>query len=324
MRKLLEETVLRLRKRERVVWCVIFSAQGSTPRGIGAKMAVFADGSSCGTIGGGSVELQAISQAKALGRSAAVRSYELYSGGTEATGMICGGVVQVGFFPFEAEALPELEKLLAAANQPGAYWLRLRIEPEGGFGAELLSDPGLHGDQDRPRNIPVLERPSQRDWVLTEPLSRDYRVFIFGGGHVCAALTPLLINLDFPVTVLDPRPELAQASRLPGAQVIRGAFDRLSDSVQITERDYAVVMTPEHTMDLAVLEQLLKTKASYIGCIGSRRKTAYVNQRLAEAGFSEADIRRIHAPIGLPIRAKTPEEIAVSIAAELILHRAGG
>ena len=70
-----------------------------------------------------------------------------------------------------------------------------------------------------------------------------------------------------------------------------------------------------------VLSQALRTKATYIGCIGSSKKVAYVNQKLAEEGFSEDDIARIHSPIGLPIKAQTPEEIAVSITAELILHR---
>ena len=77
-------------------------------------------------------------------------------------------------------------------------------------------------------------------------------------------------------------------------------------------------------MDLEVLRQALRTPATYVGCIGSRRKTAYVNQKLREEGFSAADLARIHAPIGLPIQARTPEEISISIAAELILHRAGG
>ena len=83
-----------------------------------------------------------------------------------------------------------------------------------------------------------------------------------------------------------------------------------------------MVMTPGHEKDLSVLRQVLRTPASYIGCIGSRKKTAYVNQKLLEEGYSETEISRIHAPIGLPILAKTPEEIAISIAAEMILHRA--
>ena len=158
--------------------------------------------------------------------------------------------------------------------------------------------------------------------IYTEPLGRNYRVYIFGGGHVSAALVPVLLPLGFPVTVFDSRPELAVPERFPGAEVLLGDFNDFSGRLTITEQDYAVVMTPGHEMDLEVLRQVLNSPATYVGCIGSRKKTAYVNQKLREEGFSEEDLARIHAPIGLPIQARTPEEIAISIAAELIRHRA--
>ena len=99
-------------------------------------------------------------------------------------------------------------------------------------------------------------------------------------------------------------------------------FRRIFDKVSLTADDYAVVMTPGHQADYEILEQVLRTPATYIGCIGSRKKVALTRERLAAAGFSQQDIDRVHAPIGLPILAETPEELAISVAAEMIRHRA--
>ena len=90
----------------------------------------------------------------------------------------------------------------------------------------------------------------------------------------------------------------------------------------LTADDYAVVMTPGHQADYEVLAQVLRSEAGYIGCIGSRGKIAKTRERLLADGFTDADLARVHAPIGLPILAETPEEIAISVAAEMIEHRA--
>ena len=326
MRELFEKTAARLRAGEDVVWCVILAAEGSTPRGVGAVMAVFADGSCCGTIGGGAAEYQAARSALELPsepcgthKQAAIRSFALYSGGTEATGMICGGKLTLGFLPFPSYGVESFEGI----DWDAENWLFLDVNENGSFGISVVVRPipdpaGLYP------GFPFTDTLPDGTLRLIMPLFSPERVWVFGAGHVSAALAPLLLRLGFPVTVIDPRPELARADRFPGATVLCADFEPLPEAVSIGPRDYAVVMTTGHEKDLAVLRQVLITPASYVGCIGSRRKTAFVNQALAEEGFSPAEIARIHAPIGLPIKAETPEEIAVSIAAELILHRAGG
>ena len=326
MHEIVEQSLRRLRAGERVVWCVILSASGSTPRGPGAKMAVFADGTAAGTVGGGAVELQAQAYACSLSDGLArVRDYDLISGGSEATGMICGGTVRIGFLPLTGDApwAQLLSALGEALDGTEDRWLETVIRPDGSFSFRLLADTDLHSDAPRLPRDPTLQ---EADGVLRmlEPICRSYMVYLFGGGHVGRALVPILRGTGFPVTVYDPRPALLEDEAFRGTKVILGDFAHISDQVSLTGRDYAVIMTPAHTMDLTVLRQVLHTDASYIGCIGSKRKTAYVNQALRDEGFSDADIGRIHAPIGLPIRARTPEEIAISITAELILHRAGG
>ena len=116
---------------------------------------------------------------------------------------------------------------------------------------------------------------------------------------------------------------MAQPEVFPQAQqVVLGDYTRIGDFLTLTQDDYAVVMTPGHQSDFEVLEQVLRTPATYIGCIGSSRKVAAVKARLMAAGISEADTARLHSPIGLSIGAQTPDEIAISIAAEMIAHRA--
>ena len=156
-----------------------------------------------------------------------------------------------------------------------------------------------------------------------EPLARAGRVYIFGGGHVGCALVPVLAAVGFRVTMYDNREELAKPERYPAAdEVIFGSFADISGKVTLTADDYAVVMTPGHQADHEILSQVLRSDATYIGCIGSRGKVAKTRERLRADGFTEAEIDRVHAPIGLPILAETPEEIAISIAAEMIEHRA--
>jgi xanthine dehydrogenase accessory factor len=146
---------------------------------------------------------------------------------------------------------------------------------------------------------------------------------IFGGGHCAQALAPLLHTVGFRVTVFDERAEYACRENFPTAeQIIVGDYTKIGDYLQFTADDYIVVMTNGHSYDLDVQDQILRGDFAYVGVIGSRRKTAAVNQKLRERGVKEAAIERVHTPIGTPIKAVTPEEIAVSIAGELIYTRA--
>ena len=154
-------------------------------------------------------------------------------------------------------------------------------------------------------------------------MSRAGRVYIFGGGHVGRALVPVLAGVEFRVTVFDNRPDFAKQEVYPDADcVILGNYQDIREKVCIGPEDYVVIMTPGHQADRAVLLQAMRTEATYIGCIGSRKKIAATNAFLMENGIPEEALTRIHAPIGLPIQAETPAEIAISVAAELILHRA--
>ena len=146
---------------------------------------------------------------------------------------------------------------------------------------------------------------------------------VCGGGHCAQALAPLLHTVGFRVTIFEGREEYGCRENFPTAErIIVGDYTKIADYLQFTGDDYIVIMTNGHSFDLEVQDQVLRGDFAYVGVIGSRKKTAAVNAKLRERGVSEEAIARVHTPIGTPIKAVTPEEIAVSIAGELIYTRA--
>ncbi len=319
---------------ENVVLCTVLASSGSTPRGAGSRMAVFADGHTAGTVGGGSVELLAIAQASAVFRSGVpvLRGYALSKSEVADIGMICGGNVTIYFQLFlhtDAAARQLLECLRTLVLENTNAWLVARID--GG----VMTETAVYDEENGLRFAATLKEQDvlpllSSDAVLTagepmlytEPISARGTVYVFGGGHVGRELAPLLHHVGFRVVVYDDRAALANRAAFPGAVgVLCGAYEAFPDQITLTADDYVVVMTPGHQADYTVLSRALRSPVTYIGCIGSRGKVAAVNKRLMADGIPAADIARVHAPIGIPIGGKTPAEIAVSIAAELILHR---
>jgi xanthine dehydrogenase accessory factor len=160
--------------------------------------------------------------------------------------------------------------------------------------------------------------------VFVEPLNTPESVVIFGGGHVGYAVFEICRILGLPTIVTDDRKEFANKKRFPGADsVLCLPFKKQFERLQIDRNTYVVIATRRHEADELCLRNVIKTKAKYIGMLGSRTKCAAIKKRLLDSGVRPAALRRVHCPIGLDIGAITPEEIAVSIAAELIQCRAG-
>ena len=149
------------------------------------------------------------------------------------------------------------------------------------------------------------------------------RLILLGGGHVARALAHLAATLEFAVTVADDRPMFANRERFPDAEhIVCDGFARAIQALNIRPTDYVCVLTRGHRWDGECLRALLAgTEPTYLGMIGSKRRVAGLLGALRDEGFDAARIGRVHAPIGLMIGAVTPEEIAVSIAAQLIEHR---
>lgn len=159
---------------------------------------------------------------------------------------------------------------------------------------------------------------------FVEEFKEKSRAFIFGGGHVAKALEPVLRHVDFETWIIDDRAEYANGDRFPQAEatIVCDGFDHCFDHIPVDENSYIVIVTRGHKGDLQVLRQALQLPHAYLGMIGSRRKNKLLFDALREEGVSEEALQEVHAPIGLDIGSETPEEIGVSIAAEMIQARA--
>lgn len=150
------------------------------------------------------------------------------------------------------------------------------------------------------------------------------RAYIFGGGHVAKALEPVLRHIDFETVIIDDRADYANAERFPEAEqtIVCEDFEHCFDEIEPDEDSYLIIVTRGHKGDLTVLRQALQKPHAYIGMIGSRRKNNLLYDQLRSEGVSQEQLDEVHAPIGLEIGSETPEEIGISIAAEIIQVRA--
>ena len=162
--------------------------------------------------------------------------------------------------------------------------------------------------------------------ILIDPVLRAEIVFILGAGHVAQPTARLATLVGFRVRVVDYRAAYANADRFPEAEQVRvvADFGSALKGFAIDRSGFIVIVTRGHLHDQTVLMQALRTEAAYIGMIGSRSKRDQIFKALLKQGFTEADLKPVHSPIGLDIGAETPAEIALSIVAELVKVRAKG
>lgn len=155
--------------------------------------------------------------------------------------------------------------------------------------------------------------------ILIEPFAPKPRLIIFGGGHIAKPLAEFAARVGFAVTLIDDRPSFANAARFPDAEnVICDSFENCFKLIDFNKSDYVVIITRGHRHDGTVLRQVLMNEFSYVGMIGSKRRVKGMIQELLNEGYSKEKLDSINAPIGLDIGAITPDEIAISIAAQLI------
>jgi len=158
--------------------------------------------------------------------------------------------------------------------------------------------------------------------VFIEPIHSSPVMFIFGGGHISLALARIGKMADFRIVVIDDRPEYANAERFPEAdETMAGDLAAIMEKLTIDRSSYIVIVTREHRYDAQALEWAVRTPAAYVGMIGSKKKIQTVYSHLQAKGITREQLDRVHSPIGLSIGAETPEEIAVSIMAEMIQTR---
>jgi xanthine dehydrogenase accessory factor len=327
---------------ERIVLARIIKRTGSAPRAVGSKCIVKLDGLVVGTIGGGSLEHEVIERAKVVLDSGKSELYQVKLTGNDVTktDMICGGAVDVYLEPLFPENQETVDffaalKELTASNMDGILFTQVNadtsaldtqtrmLKSEGGSKGEIhgLTEESLElNELTHPQLIPL---PDGEVRIFAEPVTIDPVLFLFGAGHVSTFVASLAKTVGFHVAVIDDRLEFANRERFPDADEIHVLeFARAFDRITITDSSYIVIVTRGHTFDKIVLEAALRTEPAYVGMIGSRKKRDLIFQALREKEVSDEKIETVHSPIGLDIAAETPEEIAVSIVAELIKVRA--
>jgi xanthine dehydrogenase accessory factor len=317
----------------------VVRTQGSTPQVAGAKLIVTADETTrpFGTLGGGCVEADAIDAARQVlaGGPRSLREYRLTEELAWNTGLVCGGTMWILAEPGESAVAPDDEDMLdavvdaASGGPPLAVVTKLAREGRGftfdgrlvvladgrlmgSFGGRAIDERARDAGLDQIRQgTPRLVTADERHDLLIEPVTSRPQLVIAGGGHVSKAIARQARLLGFDVIVLEDRPEFADPDRFDGATVLGGDLA-------------AIIATRGHKLDGDCVVAAVKTSAPYIGLLGSRRKTVLIEQMLREVGVEPARASAIHAPVGLDLGGRTPEEIALSVLAEITQLRYGG
>ena len=303
----------RLKGRQRVALLLVADSRGSAPGKAGFKMAVGADGQLCGTIGGGAIEHAAVEEARALLRqprpqsSVALRVHQ--PDHAQTSGMVCGGRQTVVTYPCR----PRDRAAVATVLQ--------RLET-GKPGLLTLSAHGLTVGPARHKVAPFEFVDQAGHWRFREHLRAPDTIFIVGGGHVGLALSRVMSILGFRIIVIDERPDLNTLASNTYAHEKRVlAFARVGKAIPPGPDHYAAIMTPGYVSDEAVLRQLIRKRLRYLGLMASRGKARQILGKLRADGFPEELLSKVHTPIGLPLPSRTPAEIAISIAAEIVQVR---
>lgn len=302
----------------RAVLLVVADSSGSSPGRAGYKMAVAANGELSGSIGGGIMEVQLVEKAKALlsepgavatgSRAAGIVKQVHQKHSPNASGMICSGRQTVIFKQLTRHDAETVNSIIESqhAKKPTTFEIsNLRFQI-------------VENKQDNSRRY--FSRSNEMDFVYQEKLGSVNELSIIGGGHCALALSELMSKLDFRVSIFDDRPELNTIEKNEFADRVEliDSYKSIAKHVPDGDDIYVVVMTVGYLSDSVVIRQLIDRPVKYFGVLGSKAKIATLVRELRDEGIDAEKLARIRAPIGLPINSHTPEEIAVSIAAEII------
>ena len=332
-----EEGVRLLEKKQSFVIASIISSTGSTPRSKGTQMIIREDGSIFGTVGGGKMEASGIEKSlEAIKNKKSFAYYfDLSNKDAYKSAMVCGGSGEllINYISFEDENNLNILRKAAeviANNKKGWLVTVLRGDAKdflfvddnnnlyGQYrGSELMRRKLSHGVE----RLSIHADAIDDERFIIQKVHSSGKAFIFGAGHVSKEVATILDMIEFETIVMDDREEFVNKERFPNSKiVVLDNFEEIGD-LGIDDDSYILIITRGHLYDYNVLEWSLKTNAYYIGMIGSATKIEMSYDKLKKEGFTQKDIDRVHAPIGIKLAAKTPAEIAVSIAGQLINER---
>jgi xanthine dehydrogenase accessory factor len=336
---------------EKAAMSTIISSKGSLPMSEKSKMLVTPEGQIIGTVGGGCLEADVWAEARRVmeeGKSS-IQQFILTEKYAGESGLNCGGIVEILTEPLPARGREIFETILELKDTCHRGTLVTILTdharfPEGSRKLLLCDDGSIIGSLgDASLEAFVLEEGQKilqgeqfaiLDYELDdgsklrlfmEPVLPTPTVYVFGGGHVSFFVVRAAKLAGFKVKVIDDRPAFANQERFPEAdEAIVMEFDQVREAFDFGVDDYVILVTRGHQHDQHILEQIYDCHARYIGMIGSKSKISKMWQRLEAKGIDRKYLDRVHAPIGLNIGADSPEEIAISVVAELIRERREG
>jgi xanthine dehydrogenase accessory factor len=308
----------------RVATATVVKTERSAPRDPGAVLAVSERGEVAGSVTGGCVEPAVYEEARDVlaGGTPRLVSYGIADEDAFEIGLPCGGTVHI-FVTVAEQSL--VERVAAAVRDERP--LALAVDVSGpSVGVQRVVDPATVSDGEveaaarevLKRGENALVTIAERD-VFVSSFAPRPRMYVFGAVDHAAAVASIGRFLGYRVTVCDPRAKFATRERFPDVDELAVEWpDRFLAGAPVDERTAIVVLTHDHRFDVPLLEVAVRTPAGYIGAMGAKRTNAERRERLLANGVTEEELARVHAPIGLDIGSRTPEEVAVSVGAELV------
>jgi xanthine dehydrogenase accessory factor len=327
--ELVESLTAWRREGRRFAVATVVSVSGSAPRPPGAALAVDDRGEVVGTVSGGCVEgavYELCGEALSTGEPG-VHRFGWSDESAFAVGLTCGGAIEVFVHPMPPVPDAARHVLLArvVTGPPGTPGRTLTVRD--GVVSGTLGDPALDEEVAGCRTTGVIRTTDRGTGasveVMVEVAAPRPRLLVFGALDFAAALSDVGNLLGYRVTVCDPRPVFATDRRFPSAEVVVDWPHRYLERAEVDERTAVCVLTHDPKFDIPVLTTALRMPLAYVGAMGSRRTHRERTRLLLEAGVTRDQLARLRSPLGLDLGARTPEETALSIAAEIVAHRHG-
>jgi len=289
---------------------LVVSSKGSSPGRQGFKMGVGIDGEIYGSIGGGIMEYKLVEEAKIylkINDFTPTLKKQVHRGEiVDGSGLICSGEQLVLFYILKKTDLKVIDLILS--KEKGIF----KIEPK-----KIGFDYGFNND-----NKISFEQQSSNQWVYHEKINSINQLYIIGGGHVGLATSEIFSKLDFEITMIDDRKDLNTLinNSYIDNKIITNYKD-IEKFIPEGENTFVAIMTNSYINDKTVLKKILAKKIRYIGVLGSKSKIKKMFLEMQKEGVSKELLEQVHAPIGLEIFSKTPMEIGVSVAAQIIRQK---
>ena len=294
----------KLQHNQKIMLLLVVESKGSSPGRQSFKMCVADDDSFCGTIGGGIMEFKLVEKAKSLLQQSSSKiflqeQFHDKEKNKNQSGMICSGSQTIAFIPLSSKNHSTINLIINQSHS-----------------TLTINERGIFCNDDDAKGFEFID---EQHWSYSESIQQKSTIHIIGGGHCSLALSELMQFLNFEVHVYDDRENLSTVIENKFANEIHQVeYSTISKNLKTTLDDFIVIMTVGYRTDKIVLKELILQQYKYLGLLGSTKKIETLFKELIEEGFEETKLKQVFSPIGLNINSKTTQEIAVSIAAEII------